>query len=164
MRAWILVGLGALALALAVAGCAGSPAEPPADLAPDAAVVSVMADDPSHSSPGFDIWGTGKESYFYHRLSGNCEALQHRHGRNAAWGAWHLPLAQIAEGGPEEGEYGGVVLRFHCIDGSACIHKGALSSLPDRVDSHTIPFETMQGARDFSIRVANLRVACGIGG
>ena len=159
MRTWILVGLGALAMA----GCAGAPAEPSAGVALEASAVPVMAESRSQSSPGFDFWGTGEGSYFYHRLSGDCEMLEHRHGRNAAWGAWYMPLAQVAEGGPEEGQYAGAVLRFHCIDGSACIHKGALSNLPDRVESHTIPFETMQGARDFSIRVASLKVACGIG-
>lgn len=160
MRGWMLVGLGIVA----TTGCAGAPAEPQAAPAPDVVAVPVIAESQPQSSPGFDFWGTGEGSYFYHRLSGDCEALQHRHGRNAAWGAWYMPLTQVAEGGPEEGEYGGAVLRFHCVDGSACIRKGALSNLPDRIESHAIPFETMQGARDFSIRVSNLKTACGIGG
>ena len=158
MRGWMLIGLGVLA----VAGCAGAPAIE-ADAPSPGDAVAVVPENPPQTGPGFDFWGTGEGSYFYHRLSGDCEMLKHRHGRNSAWGAWYMPLARVAESGPEDGEHGGAVLNFHCVDGTSCIQKGALTNLPDRIASHAIPFETMQGARDFSVRVAALRTACGIG-
>lgn len=115
------------------------------------------------SAPGFDFWGTGEGSYFYHRLSGDCDTVRHRHGRNAAWGSWTMPLSQIAEDGPEETERGGIVLRFRCLDGAACIQSGHLTNITGAAVEHAIPFQDMERARAFSQRVTELKVACGIG-
>ncbi len=127
----------------------------------------VQAQEPAEparaSAPGFDFWGTGEGSYFYHRLSGDCDTVHHRHGRNAAWGSWEMPLARIGEGGPEETERGGIVLRFRCLDGSACIESGRGSFVTGHDVEHAIPFQNMERAHAFSQRVAQLRVACGIG-
>ena len=148
MRGLIVIGL----FALSIGGCA------------TVQEVSPAAAETAEATPGFDFWGTGEGSYFYHRLIGDCETLVHGHGRNMAWGQWRMPLDLVVDGGAEESEHGGAFLRFSCTDGSACIQQGALSLTPDRVVSHAVPFETMQRARDFSIRVANLKSACGIGG
>lgn len=129
---------------------------------------SVQAQEPLEparaSAPGFDFWGTGSESYFYHRLSGDCDTVRHRHGRNAAWGSWAMPLSRIAEDGPEETERGGVVLRFRCLDGTACIESGRSSYVTGHDIEHGIPFQTMERAHAFSRRVAELKIACGIPG
>jgi hypothetical protein len=114
--------------------------------------------------PGFDFWGTGEGSFFYHRLSGDCDTVQHRHGRNAAWGRWVMPLSMITEGGPEEGEQGAIVLRFSCRDGADCIQSGRLANVTGRTRDHAIPFETMERARAFSRQVADLKVACSVPG
>jgi len=162
MRGLILAGL----VAIAVGGCAAASrtAEVARMQAESPVVSSTVTSVPVASSPGFDFWGTGEGAYFYHRLSADCETLVHGHGRNNAWGLWRLPLGAISEGGPEEGEHGGAVLRFDCRDGQACIEQGALRATPDRVSTHAIPFGTMQRARDFSVTIANLKVACGIDG
>lgn len=160
MRGLILAGLATLA----AGACSMGPQTPEVALmqAEGPVVASTLASATVTSPPGFDFWGTGEGAYFYHRLSADCETLVHGHGRNSAWGLWRLPLTAISEVGPEEGEHGGASLRFDCRDGQACIEQGALRTTPDRVATHAIPFETMQRARDFSVSVANLKVACGI--
>ena len=114
--------------------------------------------------PGFDFWGTGEGSFFYHRLSGDCDTVQHRHGRNAAWGRWVMPLSGITEGGPEEGENGVIVLRFSCVDGTECIQTGRLSNVSGQAREHAVPFGSMERARAFSRQVADLKIACGVPG
>lgn len=123
-----------------------------------------MAQEPDAPArgPGFDFWGTGEGSFFYHRLSGGCDTVQHRHGRNAAWGRWVMPLSRITEGGPEESERGAIILRFSCSDGTECIQSGHLTNVTGRTSEHAIPFETMERARAFSRQVAELKVACGV--
>ena len=98
----------------------------------------------------------------YHRVQGTCETLTHAHGRNAAWGLWKLPLAEVTDGGAEENEEGGAFVRLSCIDGSACIGKGYLQATPERVAEHKIPFGTMALARAYTERVSALRTACGL--
>lgn len=110
----------------------------------------------------FSVWGTGSRSYFYHRLTGDCDTVDHGHGRNAAWGRWLMPLSRIIEAGPEEGEHRGAVLRFRCEDGTECIRRGQLDNVTGRTGEHVIPFETMEGARSFAQQVAELKVACGV--
>ncbi len=123
-----------------------------------------QAQDEPARGPGFDFWGTGEGSFFYHRLSGDCDTIQHRHGRNAAWGRWVMPLSTVTEVGPEEGEHGVIVLRFSCSDGSECIQSGHLTNVTGRASDHAIPFETMERARAFSRQVADLKVACSVPG
>ena len=145
MKPWMI---GAAFCLLALSGAPAEAQEPDA-LAP---------------GPGFDFWGTGEGSFFYHRLSGGCDTVQHRHGRNAAWGRWVMPLSRITEGGPEESERGAIVLRFSCSDGTECIQSGHLTNVTGRTSEHAIPFETMERARAFSRQVAELKVACGVPG
>ncbi|RZJ46666.1 MAG: hypothetical protein EON87_03740 [Brevundimonas sp.] len=71
-----------------------------------------------------------------------------------------MPISAVAEDGPEEGEHGGVGLRFRCLDGSSCIQRGHLTQITDQVDEHVIPFETMERARAFSRQVSDLKAAC----
>lgn len=111
----------------------------------------------------FDIWGTGNGAYSYHRLSGNCDTVDHAHGRNAAWGRWIMPLAEILEAGPEEGEHGGAVLRVRCADGTACIRRGRLTDITGTASEHALPFETLERASIFARRIADLKAACAAG-
>lgn len=142
MRGLLMVGLGVFALA---GGAHGQDAgSPPAQ------------------EPGFRYWSTGSGLYVYHQLSADCDGVEHGHGRNAVWGRWRMPLAEILEDGPEEASDGGAVLRFRCADGSACMEQGAYLTMAERTDEHSIPFETMEGARRFATAVANLKIACGI--
>lgn len=148
MKRWMIgaaFGLFALSGTAAQAQEPAEPAEPARALA-----------------PGFDFWGTGGGSFFYHRLSGDCDTVHHRHGRNAAWGSWIMPLSRIGEDGPEERETGGVVLRFHCLDGTACIERGRSAQVTGRNTEHAIPFANMERARAFSRQVAELKIACGV--
>lgn len=115
------------------------------------------------SVPGFDFWGTGSGAYSYHRLSGDCDTVDHGHGRNAAWGRAMMPLSQIVADSPDAGEHGGVRLRFRCVDGTPCIRRGHLTNITGQASDHIVPFETMDRARAFSQRVAELKIACGIG-
>ncbi len=145
-----------LCLIAAAFGCLALTSEP-------AQAQDARLPDDTQSTPGFSFWGTGSGSYFYHRLSGDCDTVDHGHGRNAAWGRWRMPLAQITEDGPEEGQHGGVLLRFRCTDGSDCMVRGHLTNITGRVSEHAIPFETMDRARAFSRQVAELRTACAAG-
>ena len=97
----------------------------------DGEIAQASASAASEPASGFDEWGTGKELYMYHRVQGTCQALTHAHGRNAAWGLWKLPLAEVTDGGAEENEEGGAFVRLTCIDGTACIGKGALEVTPE---------------------------------
>ena len=114
--------------------------------------------------PGFDFWGTGDGSFAYHRLSGDCETLEHRHGRNAAWGRWSMPLAAIVVDGPGEDEVGNLVLRLRCSEGPDCVRTGYLTNVTGRASDHAIPFETVERARAFERQVADLKTACAVSG
>ena len=138
MRGWMIVGLGALALAGAG-----------------------RAQD-SQPEPGARHWSTGGGVYAYHQLTTNCESITHGHGRNAAWGLWRMPLAEILEDGVADDPDGGMVLRFRCADGSTCIASGVYRTTPNRLATHGIPFETIEGARRFAAEVADLKSECGI--
>ena len=144
MKLWILgIAFGVLALPATVAR-----AQEPVEAA---------------SARSFDFWGTGSGSYFYHRLSGDCETIQHRHGRNAAWGMAMMPLLQIVADNPGEGQHGGYRLRFRCVDGTSCIQRGHLTNVTGRVSEHTIPFGTIERARSFAQQVEDLRAVCSAG-
>ncbi|WP_353255390.1 hypothetical protein [Hyphomonas sp.] len=147
-----------LCAALMAAGLSACVAAP----STDGEIAQASASVASEPASGFDEWGTGKELYMYHRVQGTCQALTHAHGRNAAWGLWKLPLAEVTDGGAEENEEGGAFVRLTCIDGTACIGKGALEVTPEHVAEHKIPFETMALARAYTDRVSALRTACGL--
>lgn len=146
MKHILMAGL----IALAAGACASAPEE------------SAPAIETAKPKPGFDQWGTGEGPYSYHRVAGTCETLTHAHGRNAINGLWNMPLASITEGGAEEAEQGAALVRFACKNGGACIAQGKLSSTPDTVADHAIPFETMDLARAYTVQVAALRTACGL--
>lgn len=110
----------------------------------------------------FSFWGTGSGPFFYHRLSGDCETVEHGHGRNAAWGRWLMPLSRIAVDGPEEGERGAAVLRVRCVDQTECILSGELDNLTGRTSEHVIPFETLERAVSFAHQVVELKAVCGV--
>ena len=142
MSGWMIIGLGLLGL-----GGADRTQEPPLS-----------------SPPEVRHWSTGGGLYIYHQLSADCESITHSHGRNAVWGLWRMPLAEILEDGVEEAPGGGALLKFRCPETSACIQSGAYRSTPGRTDVHAVPFETPDGARRFAAEVADLKVACGLGG
>jgi hypothetical protein len=71
-------------------------------------------------------------------------------------------LAEVTDGGAEENEEGGAFVRLSCIGGSACIGQGYLESTRERVAEHKIPFQTMALARAYTVKVSNLRTACGL--
>ena len=142
-------------MAAGLSACAAAPST-------DAEVAQAPATSETQPPLGFDDWGTGKDLYMYHRVQGTCETLTHAHGRNAAWGLWKLPLADVTDGGAEDNEEGGAFVRLGCIDGSACIGKGTLQATPEQVAEHKIPFETMALARAYTERVSALRTACGL--
>lgn len=109
--------------------------------------------------PGFDTWGTGEAGPLsYHRLSGDCETFTHRHGRNAAWGHWRMPMAKLKLS--VEGDDKGAILKVRCRDGSACIEAGKLDSLPDRISEHDIPFGSREAAQAMLHKVEDLDMAC----
>lgn len=138
-----------IAVAIGLAALAGSEAQAQDRVEPS-------------SGASFSFWGTGSGSFFYHRLSGDCETIEHGHGRNAAWGRWLIPLSNVIEAGPEEGERGGAVLRFRCADGTECILSGELDRLTGRTSEHVIPFQTLERAALFAQQVAELRDVCGV--
>ena len=126
------------------------------------AVVEDAALPPAEPAPLGFVWiRTGDGLFIYHQVSASCDTIEHRHGRNAAWGLWRLPLAGVVEHGLEETGDDQPILRFTCTDGSACIQAGALSETPDRIDTHAIPFGTPELARKFAGEVAALKTACG---
>ncbi len=142
-------------VAAGLSACAAAPSI-------DAKAAQAPAAAQTQSAPGFDDWGTGKALYMYHRVQGTCETLTHAHGRNAAWGLWKLPLSRVTDGGAEETEDGGARVRFSCLDGTACIGEGFLDRTPEAVTDHAIPFETMDLARAYTVKVSALRTACGL--
>lgn len=108
-----------------------------------------------------ELWSTGRANpYAYHQVVTTCVQIRHGYGRNAAWGAWVLPLDQVSVGLITPSPQGGFKLAFDCVDGSACIAKGAYTRTPDRVAEHEIPFETIQGAQDYLDWLTAHRTRC----
>lgn len=104
----------------------------------------------------FNYGSNGREAeYFYHHVSGDCETIDHGHGRNHAWGRWLMPVDQVEVVTVSDHRVG-----FRCRDGSACIAKGHLSQTPERIDYHEVPFETAEMSRGFADRVARLQATC----
>jgi hypothetical protein len=133
-------------------------------LVPDATEPAALAEPAAAEAPVKPAigWGnTGREApWFYHHVWGDCAFLEHGHGRNNAWGLWRLPLGAVSQGGAAPAEHEGYAVTFTCIDGSACIEEGYLHQTPDRASSHTIPFETLEGAERYLSSVASLDKAC----
>jgi hypothetical protein len=115
---------------------------------------------PVAPATSFDIWGTGPDILTYNRLMGTCETVTHAFGRNAAWGRWEMPLAQvdvtIAPAATDEG----AKMTFTCRDGADCIRAGALDRTPNRVAIHAVRFGSMERALELEGAISRLRGAC----
>ncbi len=159
MRSFLM----ALATALPVAcGLVPGGAAPVPETAPEAALTkpaTTTAEAPV--APQMNWHSTGKGLWIYHNVWGDCAFLEHGHGRNSAWGLWRLPLGKVVASAPEaDVEEGGYTVRFTCTDGSACIESGFLYKTPDRIDTHTIPFETEERAEAYLSLAASFDTAC----
>ena len=88
-----------------------------------------------------------------------CGGLEHRYGRNAAWGYWKLPLAAIRLEPPRI-QQGKAVVAAVCQDGSACIAAGKLEDTSDRIDRHDVEFESQPQAQAFIDRVTLYQGLC----
>lgn len=109
----------------------------------------------------FDFWKTGDGILSYHRLEGDCEALTHSFGRNAAWGRWILPLAEVeVEMAPAAAGQTGASLTFTCRAGSDCIRAGALATTDRRLSRRLLPFGSVERAAMFETAIADLRKTC----
>ena len=142
--------LGLAFLLSLAAACTATPAPAAAPAEPAAA----------EAPPSFRWHRTGEALFVYHQVWGDCDTLVHTHGRNAAWGLWEMPLAEVIEHGAEETDEGTALVRLTCLDGSACMRKGALSTAADPIRDHAIPFGTMALARQYTEAVAGLKTAC----
>lgn len=157
MRSFLMAVAGAALLAAChIAPDAAAPA--PETVAATAFAGPVSAEPPV--SPHMEWGPTGKGLFIYHNISGDCGFLEHTHGRNGAWGLWRMPLSAVLPSGPVAGEGEGFTVTLTCTDGSACIEAGAFHKTPDRMSTHTIPFETEQGATGYLSQVAKLDQAC----
>lgn len=110
--------------------------------------------------PNFDGISAGREGYFYHQLWGDCSALDHGHGRNYSWGHWRMPLEAVSYKLRPSEDKSGFVVEFTCKRGDACIESGFLDDLPERIETHIIPFENTGYANVYLSRVEELKAAC----
>lgn len=108
----------------------------------------------------FDFWNTGDGILAYHRLKGDCEALTHSFGRNAVWGLWVMPLADVEVAVAPAAEGVGAGMTLTCRDGAACIKAGAYRTTDGRLATHAIPFGSLDRARLFETAIDDLRKAC----
>lgn len=95
----------------------------------------------------------------YDRVTLACDGLEHRYGRNAAWGHWKLPLAAIRLDPPLV-EQGKAVVTAVCTDGSACIEDGKLEDTSGRIPSHRFSFESQASAKAFIDKVTLYQGLC----
>ena len=58
----------------------------------------------------------------------------------------------------EEGT--GVVVEFACKRGDACIESGFMEDLPERIETHIIPFENTDYSNVYLSRLQELKAAC----
>lgn len=112
-----------------------------------------------------DLWKTGEGILSYNHLRGDCETLTHSFGRNAAWGRWVMPLAEVEVSvapapKAEAGGDGGARMTFTCRAGADCIKAGAYQTTDSRLASHGLPFDSTARAAAFETAIADLRRAC----
>ncbi len=108
---------------------------------------------------GFDSWGTGKQGdFFYHRLTADCGALQHRIGRNATRGSFIMKLSAVRWSYEPSAQVPRV--RFDCLDGAACV-EAYQAGATRREASHRIAFEDAARARRYIASLDALKQACG---
>ena len=119
---------------------------------------AVSAQDRAETYFSYGSTGRGMP-FFYHQVRGDCGTLSHLFGRNAAWGLWTLPLDSISEGTVIlDGEH--AVVRFNCLDGSACIGQGYWRETSEQITEHDIPFETPALAETFLADARAFRAGC----
>ena len=140
-------------LALGLAACASSSAAPPQSDLADAGTI-VATPEASPAEPPRFRGKTGKDTYIYHQVWGDCAMLDHGFGRNYAWGRYRMPLSGVTHEIVEEG------IRFTCTDGSDCIETGELEDTPGRTREHTVPFQSAEFTGTYLAQVADLRAAC----
>lgn len=99
----------------------------------------------------------------YNRVVADCQQLDHWFGRNAAWGRWRMPLAQIRFQAPAQGGDPATVA-ISCRDGSSCIQAGKLDATPDRISTHSLTFETAAAGRAFVDQLEKFQAACALAG
>jgi hypothetical protein len=112
------------------------------------------------AAPSLDLWKTGDGVLSYHHLRGDCEALTHSFGRNAVWGLWVAPLADVEVAVAPAAEGVGAAMTFTCRGGAACIKAGAYRTTDGRLATHAIPFGSLDRARLFETAISDLRKAC----
>lgn len=95
----------------------------------------------------------------YNRVLVDCGRLDHAYGRNAAWGRWRMPLAQIRFEAPVAGK-DKVTVAISCRDGASCIQAGKFDATPDRIATHSLTFETDAAARTFIDQLGKFQAAC----
>jgi hypothetical protein len=106
---------------------------------------------------GFDIWGTGaRGDFFYHRLTGDCGALQHRIGRNATRGSFIMKLSAVRWAYEPSAQVPKV--RFDCLGGD-CVDTYRTGA-SGKAASHRIAFEDAARARRFIATLDGLKQAC----
>jgi hypothetical protein len=104
------------------------------------------------SALSFDNWGRVGD-FAYHRVSGDCDLLRHRIGRNATRGSHSAPLRSIrlVVEAPTR-------VRLQCLRGTCITSIGNGQTLTR--DSHQIDFETASAAAGYVRQVNDLRRAC----
>ena len=105
---------------------------------------------------GFDSWGTGEGDLFYHRLTADCGAVQHRIGRNATRGSYFMPIAAVRWSYEPSAQTPRA--RFDCVEG-ACV-QAHVAGTSQAATTHSIPFATAARARGFLARLDALKQAC----
>jgi len=119
---------------------------------------AASAQDPAETY--FSLSNTGRGMpFFYHQVRGDCGTLSHIFGRNGAWGLWTLPLDAVSQGTViADGEH--ALVRFDCVDGSACIGKGLWRETNEQIATHDIPFATPALAESFLTASRAFRSGC----
>lgn len=108
----------------------------------------------------FDYWKTGDGILSYHRLQGDCQTLTHSFGRNAAWGRWEAPLAEVAVAVMPADDESSARMVFTCRAGAACIAAGAYRTTDGRLATHALPFGSPERAAVFEAAITDLRRTC----
>lgn len=108
----------------------------------------------------FDFWKTGEGNLSYHRLAGDCGTLTHSFGRNAVWGLWLMPLAEVDVAVVPAVEGSGARMVFTCKAGAECIRAGAYRTTDGWLAAHRLPFGSLERAQLFEATISGLRLAC----
>jgi len=112
------------------------------------------------AATSFDLWKTGEGMLSYNRLQGDCETLTHSFGRNAAWGLWEMPLADIETDLVHAADGSSARMFFSCRSGAECIRAGALQTTDRRLATHSLAFGSLGRAVVFETAITELRKAC----